>query len=74
MAATLGLMPICMVASRTSLLPIYINASRTSLTPIPIYMLAMLGIHMLLKGVSKAQCYSFISLDLVLPVAATLWP
>ena len=58
MAATLGLMPICTVASTTGLTLIY--------------MLAMLGIHMLIKGVSKAQRCSFTSLDLVLPAAATL--
>jgi hypothetical protein len=58
MAATLGLMPICTVASTTGLTLIY--------------MLAMLGIHMLIEGVSKAQRCSFTSLDLVLPAAATL--
>ena len=51
-------MPICTVASITSLTLIY--------------MLAMLGIHILIKGVSKVQHCSFISLDLVLPAAATL--
>ena len=35
-------------------------------------MLAMLGIHMLIKGVLKAQRCSFTLLDLVLPTAATL--
>ena len=65
-------MPICIVASRVSLLLIYINASRASLTPIPIYMLAMLDIHMLIKGVLKAQRCSLISLNLVLPAAANL--
>ena len=57
-AATLGLMPICIIASTTGLTLIY--------------MLAILSIHMLIKGVSKAQRCSFISLNLVLPVAATL--
>ena len=32
----------------------------------------MLGIYMLIKGVLKAQYYSFTSLDFVLPAAATL--
>ena len=58
MAATLGLMPICTVASTTGLTPIYT--------------VAMLGIHILLKGISKAQRCSFTSLDLILPAAATL--
>ena len=57
-AATLGLIPICTVASLTSLILVYI--------------LAMLGIHILIKGVLKAQRYSFTLLDLVLPTAATL--
>ena len=57
-AATLGLMPICTVASITSLTLIYI--------------LAILDIYILIKGVSKAQRCSFILLDLVLPAAATL--
>ena len=55
-------------------IPICIDASRAGLIPILICMLAMLDIHMLIEGMSKAQHYSFISLDLVLPVAATLWP
>ena len=58
MAATLGLIPICTVASTTGLTPICT--------------VAMLGIHILLKGISKAQRCSFTSLDLVLPAAATL--
>ena len=58
MAATLGLMPIYTVASTTSLTLIY--------------MLAILGIYMLIKGVLKAQHYSFISLNFVFPTAATL--
>ena len=58
MAATLGLMPICIAASITGLTLIH--------------MLAMLGIHMLIEGVLKAQRCSFMSLDLVLPAAATL--
>ena len=57
-AATLGLMPIC------------INTSHAGL--ILIYILAMLGIYMLVKGVLKAQRCSFTSLNLVLPIAATL--
>ena len=61
-----------MVASCTSPLPIYIDASRAGLTPIPIYILAILNIHMLLKGISKAQRCSFTLLNLILPVVATL--
>ena len=57
-AATLGLIPICTVASTTGLTLIY--------------MLAMLGIYMLIKGMLKAQCCSFILLDFVFPAAATL--
>ena len=72
-AATLGLMLIYIDASRAGLIPIYIVASRAGLTPILIYTLAMLGIYMLIKGVLKAQCCSFTSLNLVLPTAATLW-
>ena len=72
MAATLGLMPICTVASTTGLTPICTVASTTGLTPI--CMVAMLGIHILLEGISKAQRCSFTSLDLILPAAATLWP
>ena len=62
-AATLGLTPIYIVASRASLLPICTVASTTSLTPI--CTVAMLGIHILLKGISKAQHCSFMSLDLI---------
>ena len=51
-------------------MPIYTVASTTSLTLI--YMLAILGIHMLIKGILKAQHYSFISLDFVLLITATL--
>ena len=51
-------------------MPIYMDASRAGL--IPIYMVAMLGIHMLIKGVSKAQRYSFILLNLILPAATIL--
>ena len=58
------------IAATLGLMPIYTVASTTSLTLI--YMLAILGIHMLIKGISKAQRCSFISLNLVLPVAATL--
>ena len=58
MAAILGLMPICIVASITSFTLIY--------------MLAMLGIYILIKGVLKVQRCNFISLNFVLPVAATL--
>ena len=61
-----------MVASRTGPLPICIEASCAGLTPIPICMLAMLDIHMLIEGVSKAQRCSFTSLDLILPAAAIL--
>ena len=57
-AATLGFILICIVASTTSLTLIY--------------MLAILGIYMLIKGVLKAQYYSFILFNLVLPTAATL--
>ena len=57
-AATLGLIPICTIASTTSLTLIY--------------MLAMLGIYILIKGVSKIQHYSFISLNFILSAAATL--
>ena len=71
-AATLSLTPIYILAMLV--IPICINASCTSLTPIPIYILAMLDIHMLIKGVSKAQYCSFISLNLILSAAATLWP
>ena len=53
-------MPICTVANTTSLTPIYT--------------VAMLGIYILLKGISKAQYCSFTSLNLVLPAAATLRP
>ena len=56
-AATLGLIPICIVASTTSLTLIYI--------------LAILGIYILIKGVSKVQYYSFILFNLILPTAAT---
>ena len=51
-------MPICTVVSTISLILIYI--------------LAILGIHMLIKGVLKVQYCSFISLNLVLFTAATL--
>ena len=57
-ATTLGLIPICIDASYASLILIYI--------------LDMLGIYMRIKGVLKAQRYSFILLNLVLPIAATL--
>ena len=73
-AAILGLTPICMVASRTNLLPIYIDASRAGFTPIPICTLAMLNIYMLIKGVSKAQHFSFTPLNPITSVAAILWP
>ena len=71
-AATLGLTPICMLAMLV--IPIYINASYANFTLIPICILAMLDIYMLIKGVLKIQYCSFISLDLILPTAATLWP
>ena len=71
-AATLGLILICIITSCTTLLLICIDASRTSLAPIPIYILAMLSIYILIKGVLKVQHYSFISLDLILSAAATL--
>ena len=58
-------------AATLGLIPIYIDASYTSL--IPIYILAILGIYILIKGVSKAQRCSFTLLNLVLPTAATLW-
>ena len=35
-------------------------------------MLAILGIYMLIKGILKAQYFSFILFNLVLPAAATL--
>ena len=40
------------ITATLGLILIYIDASYTSL--IPIYMLAILGIHMLIKGVLKA--------------------
>ena len=70
--AIFSLMPICMLAMLVIL--ICINTSRASLTLILICILAMLNIYMLIKGVLKVQCYSFISLNLVFFIAATLWP
>ena len=71
-AVTLSLTLICMLA--ILVIPICINASRTSFILILIYILAMLDIYMFIKGVLKVQYYSFISLDLVLSAATTLWP
>ena len=51
-AATLGLMPIYIVASRAGLIPIYTVANTTSF--IPICTVAMLGIYILLEGILKA--------------------
>ena len=51
------LIPICTVANIISLILIYI--------------LTILSIYILIKGVSKAQYYSFILLNLVLFTAAT---
>ena len=48
----------CTVASTTSFIPIYI--------------VVILGIYILLKGILKIQYYNFILLNLVLPTAATL--
>ena len=50
-ATTLSLILICILAILVIL--IYINASHTNLTLIPIYILAMLNIYILIKGVSK---------------------
>jgi hypothetical protein len=50
-----------MAASTTSLTLIYMAASSTSLTLI--YTLALLGVYIFIKGVSKAQRFSFMSLD-----------
>ena len=52
-AATLGLILICIIASCITLLLIYIDASCTSFTLILIYILAILGIYILIKGVLK---------------------
>ena len=60
-------MPFIYITATLGLIPIYTVASITSL--ILIYMLAILGIYILIKSILKVQCYSFILLDLILPVA-----
>jgi hypothetical protein len=59
-----------MVASPTGLIPICSAASSAGYTNL--YASLAKRTYVLVEGVSKAQRCSFTSLDLVLPVAATL--